>query len=204
MLLVPSGPSYSTGFARPSSDSSRCGSFASRSESRGRSARARPTSSKSIRASTSASSHSGPRAVTSPRGVAITEPPAKAFPPSNPTSCDTTTHTPCSSAAYRAIRSQRETFPGRDSVSSSRPVPRAGDAEGTRMSCAPCSAAIVGVRECQASSQISIAIRPNRVSNARTPRPDSVNRSSSKTPYVGRNTLRCTWTTPAAAPPRVA
>ena len=72
------------------------------------------------------------------------------------------------------------------------------------MSWAPPSAASMGVNECQASSQMRIAARPQRVSNACTPRPASTNRSSSKTPYVGRKTFRWTCRMPASGPPSVA
>ena len=61
-------------------------------------------------------------------------------------------------------------------------TPRAGLALGMMMSWAPPSAASIGVNECQASSQMRIAARPQRVSNACTLRPASTNRSSSKTP----------------------
>ncbi len=80
-------------------------------------------------------------------------------------------------------RSQRTMLAGSLAPSSSVSEPRAGDADGTRITCAPSSAAIVAASECQASSQIKIATRPHAVSNARTPSwPRSTKRSSSNTP----------------------
>ena len=83
----------------------------------------------------------------------------------------------------RTTRSQRTMLAGSRSPSSSTAVPRAGDALGTRITCAPSSAAIVPDSECHASSQMRIAARPQVVSKARTPScPESTNRSSSNTP----------------------
>ena len=98
-------------------------------------------------------------------------------------------YTPCSSAMSRVSRSHRETLAGPGTSSVFGHAPRAGGADGTMMSCAPSSAAIVPVSECQASSQTSIAARPHGVSNARMSRPRSTNRSSSNSPYVGQEHL---------------
>ncbi len=59
----------------------------------------------------------------------------------------------------------------------------------------------MGEIEWNMSSQISMAARPHRVSNARIECPASTNRSSWNTPYVGRNTFRCTCTTRGSPPP---
>ena len=66
------------------------------------------------------------------------------------------------------IRLQRARLAGRPGASSAETTPRAGLALGMMMSWAPPSAASIGVNECQASSQIRIAARPHRVSNACT------------------------------------
>ena len=123
-------------------------------------------------------SNSGPRARILPEGPATTDPPANAFPPSKPTSCATATYIPCSEAESAARRSHRSRLAGASGLSS----PRAGVALTTSSSCAPSSAASVGISECQASSQTSMAARPHAVSNARTSAPASTNRSSSNTP----------------------
>src|SRR3989441_9782472 len=102
----------------------------------------------------------------SPAGLTTTEPPGNPFPPSNPTRLANATHTPCSSAMPRRMRSHRTTLAGSRMPSSSIPVPRAGDALGTITSWAPWSAAIVPESECHASSQIRIAARPQRVSRS--------------------------------------
>src|SRR2546427_9474850 len=73
----------------------------------------------------------------SPAGLTTTEPPGNPFPPSNPTRLANATHTPCSSAMPRRIRSHRTTLAGSRMPSSSIPVPRAGDALGTITSWAP-------------------------------------------------------------------
>src|SRR5207249_1108293 len=99
----------------------------------------------------------------SPAGLTTTEPPGNPLPPSNPTRLANATHTPCSSAMPRRMRSHRTTLAGSRMPSSSIPVPRAGDALGTITSWAPWSAAIVPESECHASSQIRIAARPARV-----------------------------------------
>src|SRR5213596_1960825 len=63
----------------------------------------------------------------SPAGLTTTEPPGNPFPPSNPTRLAKATHTPCSSAMPRRMRSHRTTLAGSRMPSSSIPVPRAGD-----------------------------------------------------------------------------
>src|SRR5437016_3243673 len=95
----------------------------------------------------------------SPAGLTTTEPPGNPLPPSNPTRLANATHTPCSSAMPRRMRSHRTTLAGSRMPSSSIPVPRAGDALGTITSWAPWSSAIVPESECHASSQIRIAAR---------------------------------------------
>ena len=179
----------------------RYGNATSRSAKSGASALARVTSSRFTSAVTIASSNSGPRTRISPCGLKTSEPPGNPLPPSNPTRLAYATYTPCSSANPRTVRSQRTTLAGRRLPSGSPPVPRAGDALGRMISCAPSNAARVPVSECQASSQIRIAARPQRVSNARTSWPRSTKRSSSNTPYVGRNTLRWTCVMPDEAGP---
>src|SRR5881392_1406795 len=64
----------------------------------------------------------------SPAGLTTTEPPGNPLPPSNPTRLANATHTPCSSAMPRRMRSHRTTLAGSRMPSSSIPVPRAGDA----------------------------------------------------------------------------
>ena len=110
------------------------------------------------------------------------DPPGKALPPSKPTSCARATYTPCSPAMSWTMRLQRARLAGRPVPSSPGTGPRAGLALGTMMSWAPSRAASMGVKECQASSQMRIAARPQDVSKACTLRPDSTNRSSSNTP----------------------
>src|SRR5213083_871072 len=103
----------------------------------------------------------------SPAGLTTTEPPGNPFPPSNPTRLANATHTPCSSAMPRRMRSHRTTLAGSRVASSSIPVPRAGDALGTITSWAPWSAAIVPESECHASSD-----KNRRPTPARVERPD--------------------------------
>ncbi len=80
------------------------------------------------------------------------------------------------------MRSHRDTLAGRAMTSSLGAIPRAGEAEGMITSWAPRSAATVGGRECQASSQIRMAALPHRVAKTPTSWPASTNRSSSSTP----------------------
>ena len=168
----------------------RCGSIVSRSAMSGMSARARVTSATSMLTDRIASSHNGARPNTSPCAPDTNDPPGKTLPPSLPTSVVSATKTPCSSAISRISRSQRLVLAGPGTSSVLGHGPRAGGAAHTKMTCAPSNAAIVAVMLCQASSHTSIAARPHDVSNARTVRPRSTNRSSSNNPYVGRNTLR--------------
>ena len=80
------------------------------------------------------------------------------------------------------ILSQRPMLAGRSSSSPDGCSPRAGLALGTISISAPSSAAIVGTMECHASSQMSSAARPQRVSKACTLSPAATKRSSSNTP----------------------
>ena len=158
------------------------GSDAARSASSGMSARTRTRSRRSRCAPPIAGVKIGSRSRTSPAGPTIIEPPLNILPPSLPTRFASDTTTPCSSAMSRTSRSQRATLAGPGTPSPRGQVPRAGAALEMNTTSAPCSAAMVPVSECHASSQTSIAARPHDVSNVVSSWPASTKRASSKRP----------------------
>ena len=176
---LPARPGDRSPIQARSSDLRSRGRAVLRSARKGDSLRTRRISSKSTEIVARASENSGARSIRVPSGAQADDPPGKSFPPSEPASCETITKTPCSLAARAAIRSHSSRLAGRgvDLVN-----PRAGDAQPLRISSAPSRARTDAVIECHRSSQISIPIRPNLVSNARTSLPGSMKRPSSNSP----------------------